>query len=189
MKNYNRFTQHKFPILATTIFIIILSLLIAQFAMGRPFRLAKLPDRGRNFGCGTCHKNPRGGGARNPFGKDYVSIGMAAGDKYTDELANKDSDGDGFTNTEEFSANPATHPGDPKSFPKKAAVSTEKKSQAKIYVTNSLSNTVSVIDAASRKVVTTVSVGEHPTYLRERPDGKQVWVVNSGSNTVSVIET
>jgi len=81
----------------------------------RPFRLSKLPDGGKNFSCATCHINPRGGGTRNPFGKDYQKIGVPAGDKYIPALGEMDSDGDGFTNDQEFAG--GTNPSDPASKP------------------------------------------------------------------------
>lgn len=43
---------------------------------------------------GVGHKNELGSGARNPFGIDFA----AAGRKWTTELCNKDSDGDGKSN-------------------------------------------------------------------------------------------
>jgi hypothetical protein len=95
---------------ATTLFLTLISA-----ASGRPFRLGKIPDRGKNFGCGTCHVNPRGGGQRNSFGYDYETISMKAGEKYTEDLGALDSDGDGFTNDQEFGM--GTHPGDQKSKP------------------------------------------------------------------------
>ncbi len=83
----------------------------------RAFRLDVLPDKGKNFGCKTCHISPNGGGTKNPFGIDYEKIAIPAGDKYTDALAKIDSDGDGWTNEQEFSANPVTNPGDANSHP------------------------------------------------------------------------
>ena len=84
---------------------------IVSGVSARPFRLGKLPDKGDNFSCGTCHLNPNGGGARNAFGKDYAKVGLKAGDKYTKDLGEMDSDKDGIGNDQEFEA--ATNPGDP----------------------------------------------------------------------------
>lgn len=83
----------------------------------RAFRLEKLPDKGKNWNCATCHNDPAGGGAQNAFGKDYREIALPAGDRYTKELGQKDSDGDGFTNDEEFNADPPTKPWDAESHP------------------------------------------------------------------------
>ena len=93
----------------------LMSLSAGSDAFARPFRLSKLPDSGKNFSCATCHINPRGGGARNQFGKDYQKIGIPAGDKYTPALGEMDSDGDGVANDQEFAA--GTNPGDPASKP------------------------------------------------------------------------
>jgi hypothetical protein len=95
--------------------LLALSVAVAPIVSARSFRLGKLPDKGRNFGCGTCHVNPRGGGKRTSFGKDYGRIAVAAGEKYTEALGALDSDGDGSTNDQEFAV--GTNPGDPQSKP------------------------------------------------------------------------
>jgi len=95
--------------------LLALSLAVAPIVSARSFRLSKLPDKGKSFGCGTCHVNPNGGGKRTSFGKDYQRIAIPAGEKYTEALGALDSDGDGSTNDQEFAA--ATNPGDPQSKP------------------------------------------------------------------------
>jgi len=57
------------------------------------------------------------------------------------------------------------------------------------YVTNSGSNTVSVIDRASNTVVATVLVGLYPVTVALTPDGAFAYVTNCDSGTVSVIAT
>ncbi len=111
-------------ILAVSIFAVMV-LVVISIVSGRSFRVEKLPDKGKNFGCGTCHTNPRGGGKRNPFGKDYEKLGIKAKENYTAELGELDSDGDGFTNDQEFAAN--TNPGEPESKP--AAVVADPKTE------------------------------------------------------------
>ena len=97
--------------LALSLFFILLWMLHSS-ALGRPVRLGKVPGR---HGCGTCHIAPRGGGPRTPFGSDWERIAIKAGDEMTAELEALDSDGDGFTNAEEFEA--GTHPGRASSKP------------------------------------------------------------------------
>ena len=93
----------------------VISLISVNMAISKPFRVSKLPDKGRTYGCATCHFNPMGGGKRNPFGQDYEKIAIPAGDSYTEKLGTLDSDGDGAANDQEFAS--GTHPGDPKSKP------------------------------------------------------------------------
>jgi hypothetical protein len=108
---YKRIMAYALAIVISLIF----SLAFFSSASSRPFRIGKIPDKGKGFGCATCHISSRGGGARNSFGSDYANIAIKAGEKYTADLGKKDSDGDGFTNDQEFEAR--TNPGDPNSKP------------------------------------------------------------------------
>ena len=58
-----------------------------------------------------------------------------------------------------------------------------------VYVANTPSDTVDVIDAATRAIVNRINVGIDPVSVVPRPDGKEVWVANHVSDTVSVIDT
>jgi YVTN family beta-propeller protein len=60
---------------------------------------------------------------------------------------------------------------------------------ARIYVTNQLDNSASVIDGATHKIVATVRVGVSPAQMAVSPDRKSVYIANTGSNTVSVLNT
>ena len=57
------------------------------------------------------------------------------------------------------------------------------------YVTNSGSNSVSVIDEADNSVVATIPVGRYPYGVAITPDGAFAYVANYYDNTVSVIAT
>src|SRR3954451_20547705 len=48
----------------------------------------------------------------------------------------------------------------------------------KAYVSNELSNNVSVIDLSSNSVIKTIDVGDRPHSLEISPGGKQVYVSN-----------
>ncbi|MFP6750565.1 MAG: hypothetical protein VB855_02725, partial [Pirellulaceae bacterium] len=58
-----------------------------------------------------------------------------------------------------------------------------------VFVVNTPSDTVDVIDTKSRKIVARVNVGIDPVGLAVRPDGKEIWVANHVSDSVSVIDT
>jgi len=59
-----------------------------------------------------------------------------------------------------------------------------------VYVANAGSNTVSVINATTDKVIgIPIAVGTSPMGLAITPDNKSVYVANNGSDTVSVIDT
>jgi len=62
-------------------------------------------------------------------------------------------------------------------------------SGGRVFVTNTPADTVDVIDAATRVIVTRINVGIDPVGLAVRPDGKEVWVSNHVSDSVSVIDT
>ncbi len=57
------------------------------------------------------------------------------------------------------------------------------------YVGNNVSNTVSVIDTATNRVLTNIPVGNGPRGVAFSPDGARAYVGNNVSNTVSVIDT
>jgi YVTN family beta-propeller protein len=59
----------------------------------------------------------------------------------------------------------------------------------RIYVTNQLDNTASVIDGGTHKVVATVRVGVAPAQMAVSPDRRSVYIANTGSDTVSVLNT
>ncbi|MDA8084561.1 MAG: CxxxxCH/CxxCH domain-containing protein [Nitrospiraceae bacterium] len=59
----------------------------------------------------------------------------------------------------------------------------------RLYVTNAVDNTVSVIDRAAHTVTATITVDSSPRGVDVTPDNGYVYVANTGSNTVSVIRT
>jgi YVTN family beta-propeller protein len=61
---------------------------------------------------------------------------------------------------------------------------------SRLYVANTTSNSVSVIDTATHSVlVDRIRVGIDPVGLAVRPDGNELWVTNHISDSVSVIDT
>ena len=56
-----------------------------------------------------------------------------------------------------------------------------------IYVTNSGSNTISVIDGKTNKVVATIPSGYLPNGVASDETYSKIYVTNSGSNNISVI--
>jgi len=60
---------------------------------------------------------------------------------------------------------------------------------SKVYVTNMVSGTVSVIDPAKRQLIKTIKVGTEPFGCALSPNGRTLYVSNQSSNSVSVIDT
>jgi YVTN family beta-propeller protein len=58
----------------------------------------------------------------------------------------------------------------------------------KIFVANTGSNTVTVIDEASRSVLATVAVGSHPQAMAANAITGTIYVANALSNNISVID-
>ena len=58
----------------------------------------------------------------------------------------------------------------------------------RVYVVNTPSDTVDVISASRREVISRIHVGIDPVSIAIRPDGKEVWVSNHVSDSVSVID-
>jgi YVTN family beta-propeller protein len=59
---------------------------------------------------------------------------------------------------------------------------------SRVFVANTTSNSVDVIDTATRSVRHSVRVGLEPVGLAVRPDGKELWVANHISDSISVID-
>src|ERR1700722_14321414 len=57
-----------------------------------------------------------------------------------------------------------------------------------VYVANTGSGTVSVINAESNTVAATIRVQRQPYFIDVDAEGKRAYVANSGSNNVSVID-
>jgi YVTN family beta-propeller protein len=57
-----------------------------------------------------------------------------------------------------------------------------------VFVSNARSNSVTVFDAASRKLVATIAVGAVPVGIQMTPDGKRAFVANTNDNKVSVLD-
>ncbi|MEE2777368.1 MAG: hypothetical protein VYE73_11495 [Acidobacteriota bacterium] len=58
-----------------------------------------------------------------------------------------------------------------------------------VYVVNTPSGTVDVIDTLGRQIVDRIAVGVEPVGIAIRPDGLEVWVTNHLSDSVSVIDS
>ena len=57
-----------------------------------------------------------------------------------------------------------------------------------VFVSNARSNSVTVFDAATRRLVATIEVGAVPVGIQMTPDGKRAFVANTNDNKVSVLD-
>lgn len=57
-----------------------------------------------------------------------------------------------------------------------------------VYAVNAGSDSVSIINAETNRVVATVGVHRKPFFISVSPDGHRAYVANSGSNSVSVLD-
>ena len=62
------------------------------------------------------------------------------------------------------------------------------KDSAFAYISNRVSNTVSIIDVAKRQTVGTLPTGTGPTGLAITTDGQRLLVANAKDNTISVFD-
>jgi len=58
---------------------------------------------------------------------------------------------------------------------------------AKIYVANTLSNDIYIIDSTNNSAVASIPVGTHPYGVVYNPDNHDIYIANYDSNTVCVI--
>ena len=59
----------------------------------------------------------------------------------------------------------------------------------RVYISNGRGGTVSVIDAASNTIVTSIPVGARPWGIALTSDGSKLYTANGPSNDVSVVNT
>lgn len=59
----------------------------------------------------------------------------------------------------------------------------------RVYVANGGTNTVSVIDAGTQRVVGRIPVGRRPWGIAITPNGRRLYTANGVSDDVSVIDT
>ncbi len=57
----------------------------------------------------------------------------------------------------------------------------------RLYIANSDSDNVSVIDGLSDRLITSISVGQYPSAITYNPSDNEIYVVDDGGNSVSVI--
>lgn len=111
MKTKNRYINKKRrqKVAIVVVFALLIPLVSSIAVEGFSSYNYKLPDNGESYSCSTCHTAD----IINQFGVDFVDNNKI----YDETLGSMDSDGDNFTNDEEFNADPVTNPGDAESYP------------------------------------------------------------------------
>ena len=56
------------------------------------------------------------------------------------------------------------------------------------FVTNPILGTISAIDVASKKVIATIEVGKHPTFIQESSDGRRIWGTDTGGDEIYALD-
>ncbi|MGT2532360.1 YncE family protein [Streptomyces nojiriensis] len=69
-----------------------------------------------------------------------------------------------------------------------AAAGTSPRPGVLVYIADLHSDTVSVVDGGTGRVVGSIPVGDGPDSVAVSPDGSRVYVTNSAADTVSVID-
>lgn len=59
--------------------------------------------------------------------------------------------------------------------------------EGKLYITNTISNDVTVVSTATKRILRTISVGERPSHLAADTERREIYVTNEGSNNMSII--
>jgi len=70
-----------------------------------------------------------------------------------------------------------------------ASVSNATNKRAKVYVTNSAGDDLTVIDPQSMKVIGSIKVGDRPHGVIPSPDGKKLYVSIEGTNELIAVDT
>ncbi|NMB80737.1 MAG: T9SS type A sorting domain-containing protein [Ignavibacteria bacterium] len=121
------------------VIIILFVSITTSLLVSQSFRVGQIPNGGINS-CANCHVSAFGGGPRNSFGQriEQSFLNSQGNVVWNSQLANLDSDGDGFSNGVELQ-NPTgiwnggpvgdpskvTNPGDPNSKPNPTSVTEE----------------------------------------------------------------
>jgi YVTN family beta-propeller protein len=58
-----------------------------------------------------------------------------------------------------------------------------------VYVANSISNDVTVVNSSNLTAVATVPVGQNPVFVASEPTSTKVYTANAGGGTISIIQT